>query len=185
MSRRLLAVCLFGAALAAAPSSVRAQDDAVQFFHNIDISPDEPVGDAVCFFCNVHIQGKATGDLVVFFGNVRLSGESDGDIVDFFGSVTAADDSSIRGDVVTFFGSPHLGDSVKVGGDLVTIFGNVHASPTVTYGGDHVSISPWVIGGPFLVLFLIIYVIVHELRSRRHRMAMAAYQMPRPIQPQR
>ena len=183
--RRLLAVCLFAASLAALPSFARADDDAVQFFNNINISPDEPVGDAVCFFCNVHVEGKAAGDIVVFFGNVKLSGEAGGDIVNFFGNVTATDDSSIHGDVVTFFGSPHLGDSVKVGGDVVTIFGNVHAAPSVTYGGDHVSISPWIIGAPLLVLFLIVYLIVHELRSRRHRMAMAAYQMPQSMPPQR
>ena len=162
MSRKLFALCLVTAALAAAPSCARAEDDAVQFFNNINITPDSPVQDAVCFFCNVHADGKVNGDIVVFFGNVRLSGHAQGDIVDFFGSVTAAGDSTIGGDLVTFFGPVHLGDNVKVGGDLVTIFGPTHTASTVAIGGDHVSLSPWIIFAPFLVIFLIVYLIVHE-----------------------
>jgi len=63
MRRSLFALSLFAAALAAAPSCARADDDAVQFFNNIDVTADSPVQDAVCFFCNVHLDGKASGEL--------------------------------------------------------------------------------------------------------------------------
>jgi hypothetical protein len=178
MIRRLLAFGFVCAVLAVASRCARADEDAVQFFHNIDVDQDQPVGDAVCFFCNVHLQGKANGDIVVFFGNVRLSGQAQGDVVTFFGSVTAAEDSSINGDLVTFFGPVHLGDHVKVGGDVVTIFGPSHTASTVAISGDHVALSPWIVFAPFLVLFLIVYVIVHELRSRRQRRFMQNYPLP-------
>jgi hypothetical protein len=182
MARRLLVFTLFVAALAAAPLSARADDDSVQFFHNIDITPDMPAGDAVCFFCSVHLEGKANGDIVVFFGNVRIAGEAHQDVVTFFGNVSATSGSSIGGDLVTFFGPVHLGDDVKIGGDMVTIFSPVHA-PSVAVHGDRVGLSPWIIFAPFLVIFFIVWLIVHEIRGRRMRMAAAGYPMYPPMPP--
>jgi hypothetical protein len=179
MPYRIVALCLFATALVAAPACARAEDDAVQFFNNINVTPDAPVQDAVCFFCSVHVDGKVNGDIVVFFGNVRLSGQAQGDIVTFFGNVNAASDSSVNGDLVTFFGPVELGENVKVGGDLVTIFGPSHTASSVAIGGDHVGLSPWIFFGPLGVIFLIVYIIVHEIRSRRMRMAgMPPYPMP-------
>jgi len=56
--KRLLAVCLIGAAFAAAATPARADRDAVQFFSNIRVAPDATVHDAVCFFCNADVEGK-------------------------------------------------------------------------------------------------------------------------------
>ncbi len=178
MVRRLLAFGFLCAALAAAASYARADEDAVQFFNNINVTPDEPVGDAVCFFCSVHLQGKTAGDIVVFFGDSRVDGTVQGDVVTFFGNMTAADGSAISGDVVTFFGPVRLAENVKVGGDFVTIFGPSHTASTVAIRGDHVSISPWIALAPFLVVFLILFVIVHEIRSRRQRQFMQTYPFP-------
>ena len=183
MHRRLFALCLVAAALAAAPACARAEDDAVQFFNNIDVTPDSPVQDAVCFFCSVRLEGKASGDVVVFFGDVRVNGQAQ-DVVDFFGKVTASNGSSIEGDLVTIFGSAHLGDGVKVGGDLVTIFGASHTPSSVTVGGDHVVLSPWILFAPLLIVFLVVYLIVHVIRSSRYRVAAAGYPMVPPMPPQ-
>ncbi len=136
MHRRFLALCLFGAALAVAAAPVRASEDAVQFFNNIEVTPDAPVHDAVCFFCNVHADGEVNGDIVVFFGNVRLNGHAHHDVVNFFGQVTAADNSSIGGDLVSFFGSVRLGENVTVTKDLVAMFGVVHTPSSVSVGKD-------------------------------------------------
>lgn len=181
MHRRLLAFGFLCTVLAVASPLARADEDAVQFFHNIDVSADEPVGDAVCFFCNVNLQGKAAGDVVVFFGNTRIDGGVKGDVVTFFGNVTASGNSSIAGDLVNFFGSVRLGDDVSVGGDMVAIFGVVHAPTSASVHGDHVTLSPWIIFCPLLVIFLVVFVVVHELRSRRQRHFMQNYPLP-PIQ---
>jgi hypothetical protein len=178
MQSRLLAVCLFGAALAVAAAPVRANEDAVQFFNNIEVTPDAPVDDAVCFFCSVHAQGDVKGDIVVFFGDVRLDGRAHQDVVNFFGKVTAADNSSIGGDLVSFFGSIRLGENVRVAQDLVAMFGTVHSPASVSVGQDHVVFSPWIFFGPLLVIFLVVFVIVHEVRAHRQRQLAQAYPLP-------
>jgi hypothetical protein len=178
MHRRLLAVCLFGAALAVAAAPAHADQDAVQFFNNIEVTQDAPAHDAVCFFCNVHVDGEVKGDIVVFFGNVRLDGQAHRDVVNFFGNITAADNSSIGGDVVSFFGSVRLGQNVTVTKDLVAMFGTVHTPSSVSIGHDHVVFSPWIFFGPLMVIFLVILVIIHEVRVSRQRRFAQAYPLP-------
>jgi len=180
MHRGFLAASIFAAALAVASTPVRADQDAVQFFHDIESTPDQPVHDAVCFFCSAHIQGNADGDIVVFFGDVELNGMAHHDVVDFFGSVTASDNSSIGGDLVNFFGSIHLGQDVAVRKDVVAMFGTVNAPASVSVGGNRVNFSPLIFYGPLLVFILVIYVIVHELRMRRHRRFMQQFPIPPP-----
>lgn len=167
MHRGLLAVCFFAAALAAAAVPARASEDDVQFFRNIDVTPDQPVHDAVCFFCSVHVEGSVQGDIVAFFGNVHLNGEAHHDVVNFFGKVSAADNSSIGGDLVSFFGNVRLGENVVVHKDFVAIFSAVHSPESVSVGKDRVTFSPWIFFGPPLVVILIFFVIMHELRARR------------------
>ncbi len=178
MQKRFLALGLFGAALALAACPARAEDDAVQFFNNIEVTPDAPVNDAVCFFCNVDAHGDVRGDIVVFFGNVRLDGQAHQDVVNFFGSVTAADNSAIGGDLVSFFGSIRLGENVRVNQDMVAMFGTVHTPASVSVGKDHVVFSPWILFGPLLIIFFIVYVIVHEVRIHRDRRFAQAYPLP-------
>ena len=179
MRRRFLSLCVFGAVLAAAAAPARADEDAVEFFHNIEVTQDTPVGDAVCFFCNVQINGKANGDVVVFFGNVHLNGEVSGDVVKFFGNVTAADHSTVGGDLVSFFGNVRLGEDVQVGQDLTCFFGDIRAAQSATVHGDRVDIPGMVLYLPVLVIAFVIWLIVYELRSRRERMMMQ-YPYPPP-----
>lgn len=180
MHRKSLVLFLLGAALAVAATPARASQDAVQFFGNINVTPDTPAHDAVCFFCNVNAQGNVEGDIVVFFGNVRLNGEAHHDVVDFFGKVSASDNSSIGGDLVSFFGSIRLGENVTVRKDVVAMFGAVHAPASVSVGKDRVVFSPWIFFGPLLVIFLVIFVIVHEVRVHRERRFMQRYPVPPP-----
>ena len=121
--KRTLLLSLLAAAFALAASPARANQDAVQFGSDIDISAGNPVHDAVCFFCSVHAEGEVNGDIVVFFGNIHLDGDAHHDVVDFFGNITAADNSSVGGDMVNFFGSARLGENVTVAKDMVTMFG--------------------------------------------------------------
>jgi len=178
MQKRFLALCLFGAVLAVAAVPACAEDDAVQFFNNIEVTSDAPVHDAVCFFCNVDAHGEVRGDIVVFFGNVRLDGQAHQDVVNFFGNVTAADNSAIGGDLVSFFGSIRLGENVRVNQDMVAMFGTVHTPASVSIGQDHVVFPPWIFFGPLLIVFFIVFVIVHEVRARRERRFMQAYPFP-------
>jgi hypothetical protein len=178
MRSRSLALCLLGAALAAAAVPAHADEDAVQFFNNINVTPDEPVKDAVCFFCSVRADGNVNGDIVVFFGSVRLNGVAHHDVVSFFGSVSAADNSYIGGDLVSFFGSVRLGENVSVRKDVVAMFGVVRAPSSVSIGHNRVMFSPWIFFGPLLVIFLVIFLIVHEIRVHRMRQYAQHYPFP-------
>lgn len=178
MHRKLLAHVLFAAALAFAATPARASEDAVHFMRNIDVTADSPVHDAVCFLCDINVQGKAEGDIVDFFGNVRLNGEAHHDVVNFFGKVSVADNSSIGGDVVSLFGSVHMGQNVSVGKDVVAIFGTVRAPENLSVGGDHVSISPLLLLLPLLVFALIIFGIVEGIRALRGRQFSHGYPPP-------
>jgi hypothetical protein len=176
----IVGTALLGAALAVAAAPAHAEQDAVQFFHNIDVTPDMPVHDAVCFFCSVHVDGKATGDIVVFFGNAHINGVAEHDVVDFFGNISAADNTRIEHDTVSIFGSIRLGEDASVGHDMVAVFGSVRRPGSVTVGGDHVTISGWLLYAPLLAIFGLILV----LRERRvHRLRMAARGYPVPPRP--
>ena len=177
MIRRILAVCLLGVAFAAAATPGRAQD-AVQFFSNIEVSSESTVHDAVCFFCSVNIEGKATGDVVVFFGNTHIAGAAQHDVVNFFGEVTADDNASVDHDLVSMFGSVRLGDNVHVGQDLVAMFGSLHTGEGVTVEGDRVSQPAWLFFGPLFFLALVLILIVREYRSYRRRIFLRGYQFP-------
>lgn len=179
--RPWFAVGLLAAAVAAAPIPARANQDAVQFFSTIHVTPDSPVHDAVCFFCSVEDSGKITGDTVVFFGSIHISGEAQRDVVSFFGSVDADNNTSIGRDLVSIFGSVNLGENASVGRDAVTLFGSMHSAGSAHVGRDRVSIPGIIFYGPSLLILGVIILIVHEVRSRRYRWP-AGYPPPPPAQ---
>jgi hypothetical protein len=178
MPGKFFVLCLFCAGMLAAATPARASHDEVQFMHNINVGPDEPVHDAVCIFCNIHVQGRVDGDIVVIFGNVRLNGEARHDVVTVFGNVAAADNSSVAHDLVSIFGAVRLGSNVTVGDDMVTLFGPLHAPGPVSVGKGRVAISPWIAFGPMLVIFLVIFVVVHEVQAHRRRQFALNYPLP-------
>jgi len=177
MPGKSLVLCLLCVGLLmAAPA--RASEDVVRIFDNINVGPGESVHDAVCIFCGVHVQGNIDGDLVVIFGSVRLNGEAHHDVVSVFGSIRAGDNSSIAGDLVSIFGAVRLGDHVTVGDDMVTLFGALHASRSVSVGKDRVDISPWIVFGPLLVIFFVVFLIVREVQAHRRRQFFQNYPYP-------
>ena len=178
MLKHLLLPCLLAAALLAAATPARADNDQVQFGSDIHVAKDAEVHDAVCFFCSVHLEGKATGDIVVFFGNVHLSGDAQHDVVNFFGKVTAEDNATIDHSLVSFFGEIHLGQNVTVGTDLVSMFGVLHAPESVTVGNNRVVQPFWLFLGPIIFLGLIIVLIVREVRAQRRRRILRTYNFP-------
>jgi hypothetical protein len=167
--QRILAVCLFGAALAAAATPARAEGDAVHFGYNIDVAPGSVVHDAVCFFCNVNDEGEIKGDVVVFFGNVHIAGKANHDVVNFFGEVSAEDNTEISHDLVNFFGLIRLGENVTVGEDMVSMFGAVHAANSVNVGRDRVGIPGFILFCPLILVGLVVILIVREYRAYRRR----------------
>jgi hypothetical protein len=168
LSSGLIMPAVLTVVLAGASRPALANQDAVQFFQNIHVAQDDTVHDAVCFFCNVDIEGKSTGDVVVFFGGVHIRGEAAHDVVNFFGAVKADEDSSIQHDLVSFFGYVDLGKNVRVGKDMVTMFGASHREGSATVGGSRVSFPLMIVLGPVGLIVLIFWAIAHSVRERRH-----------------
>lgn len=176
MIRRILALTLLCAAFAS--TRARAENDEVQFFSNIDVPADATVHDAVCVFCSVNLEGKATGDVVVFFGNTHISSDARHDVVNFFGHVTADDNASIDHDLVSFFGNVRLGDDVHVGEDLVAMFGAIHTGHGVTVEGNRVVQPAWLFFAPLIFLSLVAILIIREFRAYRRRVFLRGYGFP-------
>ncbi len=173
-----LAICLLGAALAAAATPAYADRDAVHFFSDIHVDPDATVHDAVCFFCSVENDGEVEGDTVVFFGNIHIAGKADHDVVNFFGEVSADDDSQIGNDLVSFFGEIRLGQSVSVGRDMVSMFGFITAPESVSVGHDRVAMPFFILLAPLVLVGLIVILVVREFRAYRRRQFLNAYNFP-------
>ena len=176
MIRRILPVLLLCAALA--PATARAEQDEVQFFSNIHVASGASINDAVCFFCNVDIEGKATGDIVVFFGSVHVAASAEHDVVNFFGNVTADENATIDHDVVSMFGNVRLGNNVHIGEDLVAIFGNLETADNVTVEGDRVVQPAWLFYGPLIFLVVVLVLVIREFRAWRRRNYLRSWGYP-------
>jgi hypothetical protein len=183
MLKRLLAVCLLGAAFAAISTRAHADSDDVHFFDDIQIPAGSTAHDTVCFFCSVEAQGEVNGDMVVFFGDIHIAGKADHDVVNFFGSVSADNNAQIGNDLVSFFGLVHLGQNASVGRDMVSMFGDVEAPDSVSVGHDRVAFPFWILLLPLILIGGIITLIVHEVRALRWRRYQAYYPYP-PFPPQ-
>jgi len=169
----LLLLCAFFV-----PTHARAEQDAVQFFSNIDVSADSTVHDAVCFFCSVNLEGKATGNVVVFFGNIHIASNAQHDVVNFFGNITADDNATIDHYMVSMFGNIRLGESVHVGKDLVDIFGTLRTGRGLSVDGNRVVQPAILFYGPFIFLVVIVILIVREFRAYRRRAFLRGYGFP-------
>jgi len=180
--RKRLFPALLAAALAWTAAPAFADNgDQVHIGSDIHVATDTAIGDAVCIFCSVRVDGKVTGDVVAIFGNVHLRGDAQHDVVSIFGSLRAEKGSSIENDVVSIFGGVHLGDGVAVGQDLVALFGDLEMADTATVGGDRVVQPAWIALAPLLFFALLVWIVVRELRANRRRQAARRFppvQMP-------
>ena len=61
-----LVLLLSGAAFASDTSSY------TEFGHNIDIGPNQHVGDLTCFGCSIRVRGQVTGDVTTIGGSIVL-----------------------------------------------------------------------------------------------------------------
>jgi hypothetical protein len=180
MRVRLLSLCLCAAALLFFAAPAGAESNSVQFFTDLRVAPDKPVENAVCFFCSVHAEGEINGNLVILFGNAHVASTVHQNVVSIFSSVTALPNASIDQNVVNIFGKVRLGDGAHVGQNVVAMFGATQLAPSATIDGNRVIFPFWLFGIPALVVGLVIYVIVRELRERRFRREwMASQATPR------
>ena len=168
-------IFFFALFLMAISTRAWADDDTVHVGSNITIASDNSAEDVVCIFCNANIEGKVTGDTVVIFGSVHLNGDAQHDVVNIFGSIRAEKNASVEGDLVGIFSSLHAEENFSIGKDLTILFGTVHAPDSLQVNGDKTIRSPWIFWGPFLFVFLVIYLLVHEFVTYRRRLRAQGY----------
>ena len=169
MRVRLLTLTLCAAALLFVAAPARAQNDRVQFFSNIHIGPNDTANNAVCFFCSVDAEGPVNGNIVAFFSHVNVRTTVDQNVVSFFSNMNVLPGSSVDQNLVTMFGSVHVDNGAHVGQNAVTMFGSFYAADSASIDGNRVYFPFWLFGIPTLLIGLVIYVIVREVRERRYR----------------
>lgn len=153
-----------------APSTLLAAEanaDLFQFNHNIQIQPDEKVGDVTCINCSVYVRGQVAGDVTTVNGNI-----------------VAEQSAAIAGDLTVIRGNVHVENSAQVGGDVISIAGSVRRDPQATVGGDVTSLGG---GGwvflifllPFAVLGGIVALIIWLIQRSRRPAQVPAYTLHR------
>jgi hypothetical protein len=161
--RRSMVLLFVFTTVVAAPRLLLAGDgnnDRVHFFQNINIGPDEQVGDVVCIGCSIHMSGTS-GDTVAILGSIEVDGTVKGDVVAVAGGIKLGEDATVSGDTVGLGWGITRHPSSKVDGEIVS-----QSGPLLFIG---------LIVIPFLPLILLIWLIVWLLRRDRPAAPVAAY----------
>jgi len=134
-----------------------------QVGRNINVGPDDKVGDLTCFGCNIHIRGEVAGDVMTFGG-----------------SVSVEDQAQVAGDVSIFGGDARLDRGGRVAGDVSVFGGQIHRHPQAAVAGDVASFGGhgWLLPillTPIVLLGLLVALIVWIIqRARRPSLPAAA-----------
>lgn len=176
MMARWLAAAVLGAALVAASTPAHADGgDVIHFARSIQVDHDAEIDDAVCFFCNVQVDGTVTGDVVVVFGNIHIAGDVQHDAIDVVGGLTAEQNASIEQDVIGVLGTTRLGEHVIVGQDLVTYSSAVEMAPTAAVGNQRIDNPGWLIWIPLACVLLIVFWVMRAYGAYRRRLIARGY----------
>ncbi len=103
--------------LAAVRLIAQTTGDRSGFLATLAISKNEAVGDVICYWCRVRVEGAVDSDIVSLFGSVEIDG-------------------SVASDVVVVGGGVVLGSSAQIGGDVITLGGPVERHPQAKVSGE-------------------------------------------------
>jgi len=117
-----------------------ANADRFQFNHDIQVQPDERVGDVTCLNCSIYVRGQVSGDVTVINGNI-----------------VGEQGSMVGGDIIAIHGNVRAESGSQVEGDLTAIAGTARRDPQATVGGDVTSMGG---GGWVLLIFLVPFAIL-------------------------
>jgi len=113
LSGILLCLALSGTAFAKDNSSY------TQVGRNINIGPDQQVGELTCFGCSIRVRGQVSGDITTFGGSITLENQA-----------------QVAGDVTSFGGDLRLDQGVRVAGGATVFGGQIRRDPQATVAGD-------------------------------------------------
>ncbi|HTW57516.1 MAG TPA: hypothetical protein VMD99_05280 [Terriglobales bacterium] len=125
--------------------------DRTQFGSDINVGPNDTVGEITCFGCSVRVRGHVTGDATVFGGSIIVEdeGEIGGDVTDFGRGVRLGKDTKVGGDVTVFGGPVRRDTAASVGGDVTNFSGGIwlfmiFGLPLIIFGAI-VALIIWVV----------------------------------------
>jgi hypothetical protein len=126
-----------------------------QLGHNINVGPNDQVGDLTCFGCSIRIRGEVAGDVTTFGG-----------------SVTVEDQGQVAGDVSLFGGDARLDRGVRIAGDVSVFGGQIHRDPQAAIAGDVTSFGGhgWllpILVTPIVLLGLLVAMVVWIVQRTR------------------
>jgi hypothetical protein len=153
---------LFGVAFSTA-AFAKDNPSYTQVGRNINVGPNDQVGDLTCFGCSIHIRGEVAGDVTTFGG-----------------SVTVEHQAPVAGDVSIFGGDARLDRGVRVAGDVSVFGGQIHRDPQAAIAGDVTSFGGhgWllpILVTPIVLLGLLVALVVWIIqRTRRPSLPAAA-----------
>jgi hypothetical protein len=166
---RFLPVCVIAILFVvfAPPSVLAANADRFQFNHDIQIQPDEKVGDVTCLNCSIRVLGRISGDVTAIHG-----------------SIVVQPGAAISGDVTAVGGSARVESGTQIAGDVTAIAGNVRRDPQATVSGDVTSLGggAWILLiflVPFAVLGGIVALIIWLIQRSRQPTPVPAYTLRR------
>jgi hypothetical protein len=117
------------ACLAFAPASFaqNSAHDRTQFGSDINIGPNDQVGEVTCFGCSVRVRGHVESDVTVFGGSIIVEdeGEIAGELTDFGSGIRLDKDAKVGGDVTVFGGPVRRNSEASVGGEITTFSGSI------------------------------------------------------------
>jgi len=126
-----------------------------QFGHNINIGPNQEVGELTCFACSIRVRGQVAGDVTAFGGSVVIE-----------------DQGQVAGDVTPFGGDIRLDQGVKVAGEATVVGGQIRRAPGASISGDVTSMGGhgWLVPivlAPFVALGLLVAFVIWLVQRLR------------------
>lgn len=118
MLRRLsLLGALCAALLLFVPGAAQARDQVV-ISGDVNVLPQQTVGDVVVVDGPVRIAGRATGDVVAVSDDVVVAGRVDGDLITVAGRATLLPSARVGGDLQYGDEAPRIARGAQVAGDV-------------------------------------------------------------------
>ncbi len=136
-----LAALILTLALSTGALAQQADQERVEFGHNITVEPGQSTGDVSCFNCSVYVRGTVNGDIAVFGGRVVVEGK-------------------VKSDIAVFWGTVRVEDGAQVGGDVAAFGGAIRRAPTAAIHGEVVSFGRGWVLLPVIVMVVIVWLIV-------------------------
>jgi hypothetical protein len=160
---RVLAIAPILILIFTASAGAKDNPEYTQIGHDINVGPNQEVGEVTCIGCSIRVRGKVSGEVTTVGGNIFIE-----------------DQGQVAGEVTAVAGDVRLDREVKVSGDVTVVGGALRRAPEAEVAGDVTSVGgrawiPVILIAPFVFLGLLVALVVWMIhRFRRPAAPVAA-----------